>query len=237
MEEQLAVVTGASSGIGAELSRRLCRMGWRVIGAARSADKLNALREELGECFTPLTVDLADPSSLERITAAVEEHGGRLGLLVNNAGYAIAKPLHMHTPRELEDIFLVDAIRPIQLTIRLLEYMPRGSTIVNVITAGVHVRMRSLPSYGAAKIALMYASMMLREELEEKGIHLIEVYPGPVKTRFFERAGMKTPKWASTPEKVAEEIIKAIEKRKKTVYIPAPLAILRPLSTPLPIYF
>ncbi len=233
------VLTGASSGIGYHLARILCSEGYRVLGIGRNHEALEGLRREYSGCFDYLVLDLSDPRSIDEIVDYVSREYGQLDVLINNAGYAIHKPLLEHSPREIEDIVLVNTVRPIQLVIRLVEYMKPGSVVVNVITSGVYVRLYSLPSYGLSKAALHYASIMLDKELKKRGIRLVKVYPGPVKTRFFERAGAKTPsKLILDPEKVAKAVYKAIRGRRKTLYLPQVLWIL-PIITkyPLPISY
>ncbi|MGC8975880.1 MAG: SDR family NAD(P)-dependent oxidoreductase [Thermoprotei archaeon] len=127
---------------------------------------------------------------------------------------------------------LVNFITPLALVRELLPYMRRGSTVVNVITAGIHVLMTKLPLYGATKIALHYASEALRRELRDKGICLVSVYPGVVKTSFHSRAGVREVEGGVTPEEVAKRIIKSIKSKKKRVYIPSYLEIARVLLGP-----
>jgi short-subunit dehydrogenase len=112
--------------------------------------------------------------------------------------------------------------------------MGKGSAVVMVITAGVHVAMKDLPVYGATKIALHYVSKVLRRELSARGIHLVEVYPGLIRTEFHERAGRRVSGGVS-PEKVAKAIIEAVEKRKKVVYVPRYLALIRIIGPYLPL--
>jgi len=103
-----------------------------------------------------------------------------------------------------------------------------------VVTAGVHVVMRDLPVYGAAKIALHYALKALRRELEGRGVHLVEVYPGLVRTEFHERAGRGV-SGGVPPEEVARAIVEAVERRKRVVYVPRYLALLRVIGPYLPV--
>jgi len=210
----------------------MCGRGYLVVGVGRNVDALEELAEKYPECFRYVAADLVEPSSLDRVEDVVRELGG-LNVLVNNAGFGLAKPVLGHSEEEVEALFLVNAVRPIQLILRLVRYMSEGGVVVNVVTAGVHVLMKDFPIYGASKSALSYASKVFRDELRGRGIHLVEVYPGPVKTRFFERAGVKTPLTAVSAEKVAEAILRAVEKKRKTVYVPFPLRLLSVFG-PLP---
>ena|GEM_PF-6779688 len=79
------------------------------------------------------------------ISKAVKEELEKINLLVNNAGYAIGKPILLHSPQQLEDEILVNLVRPLQLIVQLLPHMEPKSTIVNIITAGVHVLLEDFP--------------------------------------------------------------------------------------------
>ncbi len=233
------MLTGASSGIGYMLTSLFCGDGYKVLGVGRNREALEELRGKYRGCFDYLVADLSSPRSLDEIENYVSRVFKRVDVLVNNAGYAIHKPLLDHSSEEIEDIMLVNVVRPIQLVIKLLKYMETGSVVVNIVTSGVYVRLYSLPSYGISKAALHYASIMLDYELKKKGIRLVKVYPGPVKTKFFERAGAKTPQhFILDPEKVAKAIYKAIKGRRKTLFLPPILWILPILTKyPLPINY
>ncbi len=219
-----ALVTGASSGIGRELARLMARRAYRVLAVARREERLRELAREYGGEYR--AVDLAEPASLDAIVGAVEEMGG-LDVLVNNAGFGVARGVLEQSPEEVEGQFLVNAVRPIQLVQRLLPYLEEDGVVVNVTTAGVHVVMAGLPVYGAAKAALHYATRALREELAARGVRLVEVLPGPVRTEFFRRAGLGEPRWAVEAEAAARAILGAVEGRRNIVYIPWYLAFMR----------
>ena len=94
----------------------------------------------------------------------------------------------------------VNFVAPLLIINSLLPYMPQGSTVVNVVTSGIFVLMRQLPLYGATKIALHYASKALRNELRQKGIKLVQVYPGLINTNFHPRAGLPEATRGEPPE-------------------------------------
>ncbi len=221
------LVTGASSGIGKALSIEFCREGGKVLGIGRNVESLKEVKNAYNDCFDYLVFDLSDVRSLRPIVTEVANRFEVLDVLVNNAGYGLYKNLLDVSVDEMVNMTLVNFITPLALVNELLPLMRRGSTVVNVITAGVHVLMTKLPLYGATKIALHYASEALRRELRTKGIRLLSVYPGVVRTSFHSRAGLSNVKGGVTPEEVAKQIIKSIKSRKKRVYIPSYLGVVR----------
>jgi len=232
-----AVVTGASRGIGRAVAERLCREGFRVVGVGRDVDVLRAAERELGECFKGLVYDLSDPSSWRRL---VEEAVGILGgvdLLVNNAGFGVYRLVLDHSLDELMSLAVVNFVAPIALTKLFLDHIPRGGTVVFVITAGIHVLMSRLPVYGASKIALHYAVKALREELKPRGIKVIAVYPGGVLTDFHRRGGGEPPRFSVTADRVADAIVKAVMRGSEEVYVPGYLRILKMFGPLLPKLF
>ena len=222
-----AVVTGASSGIGRALCAELVGRGFEVLGAARGEAALQALRGELGQRFRYVVADLSKLEGVERVAQAARELGW-VDVLVNNAGFGLYKRLLDHTGEELVGMVMVNYVAPIALARRLAPLMRRGSVVVNVITAGVHVLMTKLPAYGASKIALHYATEALRRELKPLGIRVVAVYPGYVATAFHERAGGAPTKMKPIPPKrVAKAIADAVLKGKDRVYAPGYTALLR----------
>ncbi len=222
------LVTGASSGIGKALSSEFCAEGGnRVLGVGRNIKGLEDVKSMYSDCFEYLILDLSNIENVKSIVAEVANKLGVLDVLVNNAGYGLYKNLLEIEINEIINMTLVNFIVPLALVRELQPYMKSGSVVVNIITAGIHVLMTKLPLYGATKIALHYASEALRRELEVKGIHVVNVYPGYVETSFHVRAGMSEVRKGLTPEEVAKHVIKSIKSRKKRVYVPSYLEIAR----------
>jgi hypothetical protein len=189
MVNQLKVIiTGATSGIGRELARILCRDGRNIVlGVGRNVDALNDLARELRNCIIPLQADLSKLSGIERVVEEALKTLGEVDLLINNAGSGLYKGIIEHTDEEALSMIMVNFTAPILLTKKLLHLLKAGSTVVFIITAGVHVLMESLPLYGASKAGLHYAVKALRKELRDRGIKVLAVYPGVVKSSFHER--------------------------------------------------
>ncbi|NJE07223.1 SDR family NAD(P)-dependent oxidoreductase [Thermococcus sp. M39] len=212
-----ALVTGASGGIGKLIVKRLTEQDYFVIGVGRNEKALREL-SSLGN-FDYIITDLSEKGAAERIRKALERRGiERLDLLINNAGFAIAKPLLEQNEEELEKLFKVNVIAPIVLTKELLDMIPRGGKVVFVISAAAFVNTVELPSYGAAKASLHYMVVNLEKELKEKDVHIIKVYPRQVATPFWYG---KVPKGSVSPEEAVDVILKAIKKNKSEVFVPA----------------
>lgn len=231
-----AIVTGASKGIGRSLVSKLCSSGWRVIGVARDRADLEELTYKYPGSFGYIIADLSEPRGVEQVAKKLSELDMHtLDLLVNNAGAGLYKRILDHSIDEIERIVYLNFIAPLLLTKTLLPFMNRESIVVYVVSAIVHVASKELPVYGAAKLGLHYAIKILRGELAERGIHVLTVYPGYVKTRFHASAGKIDFSKGVTPDYVAEKIIEAIQRKKKVLYVPIWVSLARVLGPYLPI--
>ena len=131
---QVAIVTGASSGIGFGCATRLAEAGLAIVGTGRDPDRLAALAEVIGdpERVATLPVDLTDDDAPQRIVDLAVSRWGRVDFLVNNAGVGSPKPLH-ETDDEALDYFLDLMLRaPFRLTREVLPHMRPGSAIINI---------------------------------------------------------------------------------------------------------
>lgn len=218
---KLYVVTGASRGIGREIARLFLDRGAEVVGVGRSEDDLRQLKKEYAG-FSYIVSDLSrEGSGLE---LAKELMGRGVKGLVNNAGYAWwGDPLKMPL-KEIRRMTQLMFLTPIELSEALLEDL-RGGVVVNIISSIVHVRMGNLTVYGAVKTALHYYTVAARPFYRQNGVHLMGVYPGPVRTEFFSHPtfpeeGVIFERFAVSPGRVARAVIKGIERRAKSVYVP-----------------
>jgi len=217
-----AVVTGATGGIGRLLVRGLLKRGYHVVGVGRRREKLEELKS-YGN-FDYILEDLGEQGSAGRIAKALRGLGiSELGLLVNNAGYALRKPLLEHSDEEIERLFKVNALAPVELTRELLSLLGSGSTVVFVISGVAFVNVPELP-YCAAKGALHYLAVNLEKELVGRGIRVMRVYPKQVKTGFWNG---RVPKGSVEPESVAKAILEGLEKGKREVFVPGYLKIVK----------
>ena len=236
----IALVTGASSGIGEATARRLAREpGTRLVLVARREDRLRALADELGGAQV-IAADLTAEDAPARVAAAVEAEHGRLDLLVNNAGAAWRGTFADGGWENVRRHMAINFDAPVRLTEALLPLLRRSapSAIVNVAsTAGRVARGRSA-AYSAAKFALIGWSDGLHLEERPNGVHVGVVLPGFVATEGFPQRELTeralTRRLVSTPERVAEAIMDAgpggrAERYVPRVYwVPAALRLLAP---------
>src|SRR5580765_8125821 len=222
-----AVITGASSGIGEATARRLAREpGAELILVARREDRLHALAASLPCEASCLALDLTVDDAPQRVREHVAERGGRLTLLVNNAGAAwrgsFAESGYDNVRRHMELNF--DAV--VRLTEGLLPLLRSSapSAIVNVAsTAGRVARARS-GAYSASKFALVGWTDALHTEERPHGVHVGMVLPGFIATEGFPATELREralTRWAvSKPEVVAEAIFETGPGGKAERYVP-----------------
>ena len=183
----IAVVTGASSGIGAATARRLAREGFHVVAAARRADRLEALVKEIGNA-TAVECDITDDASVANLAATVEGLDGPLTLLVNNAGGAHgADPVATASVDDWQwmyDVNVLGTLRVTKALLPLLEASGAGA-IVTVGSTAAFVVYEGGGGYTAAKHAQNALMGTLRLELAGKPVRVMEIDPGMVRTDEF----------------------------------------------------
>ena len=222
----IALVTGASSGIGEATARRLAREpGAKLVLVARREDRLRALAAELGG-GTVIAVDLVDDDAQQRIVSVVEQEHGRLDLLVNNAGAAWRGRFGDAGWENVRRHMEVNFDASVRLTEALLPLLRRSapSAIVNVASTASRVARPNSGAYSASKAALVGWSDALHLEEEPHGVHVGLVLPGFVATEGFpqrELTDRAATRWlVSKPEKVAEAILDAGPGGKAERFVP-----------------
>ncbi|MBI4610199.1 MAG: SDR family oxidoreductase [Candidatus Rokubacteria bacterium] len=211
-----ALVTGASSGIGAATARGLARAGMRVALLARRKERLEALAQEIaGQDGQALVCpgDVTEPPAVQSAVERMLSRWGRIDLLVNNAGRGLAAPFEATAPEELRAILEVNLIGVLTATQAVLPPMRKAGSghIINVSSV---VGRRGLPyraAYGATKFALVGLTEALRQELRESGIHVSLVYPiYTTGTEFDEAEPKKIQPHRYGPSQSAEQVARAI---------------------------
>jgi uncharacterized protein len=218
MSAMIAVVTGASSGIGEATARRLAaEPGCRLVLVARREERLRALADEVGGA-TVVAVDLLDDDAPARVRAAIEgEHGGRLDLLVNNAGASWNADFGTDEGGwdNVRRTMALNFDAQVRLTEALLPLLRASapSSVVNVSSTAGRVGRGGSGAYSASKFAFAGWSDALHLEERPNGVHVGLVLPGFVATEGFPQSMLvdrSATRWAvSKPERVAEAIMDA----------------------------
>jgi len=184
----VAIVTGASRGLGLALARELAARGWRLVIDARGADALERARAELAERTTVDAVpgDVTDPRHREALVAAA---GDRIDLLVNNAshlGPSPQPPLQAYPVGELERVYAVIVIAPLALAQLVVPRMDEGATILNVTSDAAVEAYEGWGGYGSSKAALEQMTRILAVEHPQIRVHAVD--PGDMNTQMHQEA-------------------------------------------------
>jgi short-subunit dehydrogenase len=187
--DKTVIVTGASSGIGAETARQFAAEGARVVLAARRQEATEAVAQSMDPDRTMVVpVDVTDMEGVAGLLRQAQTRFGRIDVLVNNAGYHSRGPVLDRDVLELTRMVDVNLRAPVALCRLVLPYLQQagGGAIVNVASLAGHVPIAGAAVYCATKSGLRLFSLSLAEELESSGIRVSLVSPGPVDTEFFQ---------------------------------------------------
>lgn len=214
-KQKIAVVTGASSGIGAATAGRLAGEGFHVVAVARRADRLAALASGIvaaGGAATPVPADVTKDEDVRTLAAAVAKLDGDLAVLVNNAGGAHgADPIAAGAVADWQWMYDVNVLGALRVTKALLPALIRSGagTVVMMCSTASHVVYEGGGGYTAAKHAQAAMTGTLRLELCGEPVRVIEIDPGMVKTDEFGlvRYGGDAEKAAAVYEGVAEPLL------------------------------
>ncbi|CAN5619905.1 SDR family oxidoreductase [soil metagenome] len=227
LKDRIAIVTGASSGIGEATARTLAERGAAVVLAARNEEKIRALEVEIlasGGHALGVRTDVSDRDSVDALIDKTIAEFGMLDVLVNNAGVGLSGQVAELRAEDLRHVYEVNVIGALNCIQAALPHLGPGSRIINVSSV---VGKRAIPKVGgycSSKFALNALSDALRVEIEE-GITVTSVYPGTTQTAFRdnsrrtrdEQRGWRPP--GVGPEKVAEKIAYAAENGGRDVYV------------------
>lgn len=187
---KIAVITGASSGMGKDFVRMIdkiedCDEIWAI---ARRREKLEELKSETGKLIRPVELDLSKQESLEEYEKMLKEADADICALVNAAGFGkFGKFTDIPLSEQLNMIDL-NCKALVALTYLSLPYMKRGSRVYQLGSLSAFQPVPYIGVYGATKAFVLSFSRAINKELEERGIKMISVCPGWVKTEFFDRA-------------------------------------------------
>lgn len=222
---KLALVTGATSGIGESLCRLLASKGINLLITGRNTERLDELTTELSKQVkvTKFTADLSAPDQRHWVLEQIHTHVP--DLIINNAGFGLYGPALSHPTAEQLKILNVDGLALLEITLeaaRTLRAHAKTGTILNVASAAAFFAFPELAVYSAVKSFVLQLSQSLDAELQSAGIRVLATCPGMVDTEFSKRAGGEKDSSALamsiSPDKAAHCIWHQIQ-TEKPVYI------------------
>lgn len=233
--ELVAVVTGASSGIGAQLARDLAARGVRVALLARRTDRLDALAREIGvvdgEAF-PLRCDVTDRPAVDAAVRQVIDRWGSVDVLVNAAGYGRHVLFKDHQVEDVERMMRTNYLGTVYAVKAVLPSMrsQHRGWIVNVVSVAGRLAQPDEAAYSATKFAVAGLSEALAYELEPLGIRVLAVYPGLVRTEMITPAVLarlpeRVAAGAIEPAEVSRAVFRALERGRREVTVPGWMAM------------
>lgn len=195
---KVAVVTGASRGIGFEISQILAEKGYQVIAVSRSVDPLNRLKDTNPDFITSLPTDLTKTGDVDKLTDQIEKEFTEIDILINNAGALIKKSFADLTLDDWRSQLESNLISAVHITKQLLPYFKENTHIVNISSMGGFqgsAKFPGLVAYSVSKGALSILTECLATELSDRNIKANALCLGAVQTEMFEEAfpGVEAP--------------------------------------------
>ncbi|MBE6632283.1 MAG: SDR family NAD(P)-dependent oxidoreductase [Ruminococcaceae bacterium] len=233
MRKKIAIITGASSGIGKQFALKLKDHGnydevWAI---ARNAERLAALRDELPFPVKTLSVDLTKSESIDELKKILAEEDPLISLLINCSGYGKFEAMAALTFEENVGMIDLNCRALTEMTYISLPYMEEGSEIVNIASVAAFQPIPYINVYGATKAYVLSFSRALNRELKGRGIRSFAVCPFWTKTAFFDRAVNEekeavVKKYAAMyePEYIVDYAWKAMKNKNKDYCIPGLIA-------------
>jgi uncharacterized protein len=227
---RVALVTGASSGLGRLLALRFAGAGARVALVALPGPELDAVGQEIARMGAEGLVLPCDVAARDQVFAAAERalhHFGGVDVLVNNAGYGHHRSFLEWSLDDMERLFRVNFFGTLYWTKTLLPQMVerREGWIVFMASVAGRLGVPDESAYAASKFAMVGLAEALASELDDRGVHVLTVCPGPVQTGFFDTEAMarmpaSTKRSMIGPERVIEAIVSALAAGKHEITVP-----------------
>lgn len=191
MAKTIVIITGASSGIGREFALQIdahLRKTDEIWLIARNKQKLKALAAQLRNNIRVLGMDITSPAQIDRLEDMLEEEHCRIRMLVNSAGYGVFGDVTSLSRREQLGMVEVNCEALTAVTRCCLPFMSKGSRIIQMASSAAFVPQPGFAVYAATKAYVDSFSLALGAELQDRGIYVTSVCPGPVNTPFFDIA-------------------------------------------------
>ena len=226
------VITGASSGIGADVAIEVAKQGGNPILIARRAERLdellNQIKVDFGIDGMAYSLDVSNTDEVSRIFELIYREAGNIDVLINNAGFAQFKDVHETTNEEVKAMFEVNVFGLIACTTAVLPTMKARNTgqIINIASIIGKIPTPKASAYAATKHAVLGFTNALRMETSDTNIQITAINPGPVKTAFFQIAdqqGNYTKNISNMmldSKTVARKIVSTIGTKKRELNLP-----------------
>lgn len=215
LDSKIAVVTGASSGIGKAFSKALIDKGATVYGLARSTDKLKAIQNDLGEQFKPVTLDITRHNDIEKWVQDTFADSHQPDVLINNAGLGRFGKVDELSLEDWETMINTNLSGIFYMTRQIVPLMKRNEAtchIINIASIAGKIGNPELSGYNASKYGVRGFSEALFKELRYDGIKVTCFYPGSIATEFFDKAtDSGTHPNMMHPEDVANVLVNVLE--------------------------
>jgi uncharacterized protein len=210
MTTPIALITGASAGLGTDFARQLSATGARLVLVARRKERLDALAAELGNARA-VAIDLAEPGAAERLLADVAAHGEHVDCLVNNAGFGLAGNFAALDGARQRSMIDLNCGLLTELTHGVLPGMRarRRGGILNVASTAAFQPGPGMAVYFATKAFVLSFTEALHEEVLRDGLHVSALCPGPTATEFGDVAGFGTNGAFKTIAADSESVVRA----------------------------
>lgn len=213
-DERVAVVTGASKGLGAAIARRFAREGIRVVACARTEDKLRQVAESDPDRILPVPCDVTQSQQVKRVIDTALEHFGRIDISVNNAGLGRFGKVHELSEEDWDEMMAVNLKGAFLACKYAIPHLIRQKGhIVNISSVAGTVTFPGGGGYCASKFGLMALSDVLTQELKPHEVKVCTLCPGSILTEF----GAAKP-YALKPEQVAETVWQMVSAPAGVIY-------------------
>ncbi|WP_242143798.1 MULTISPECIES: SDR family oxidoreductase [unclassified Bacillus cereus group] len=232
LQEQVIVITGASSGIGEQIAMQVAEQGAIPVLIARTEEKLKKLMNKIKTTYhTPCyyyLLDVSDENAVETVFAQVLQDIGKIDILVNNAGFGIFKTFEDASMHEVKGMFQVNVFGLVACTKVVLPHMIERNEgqIINIASLAGKIATPKSSAYAATKHAVLGFTNSLRMELSNTNIYVTAINPGPIDTNFFDIADQSGTyvknmgRYMLKPTYVAGQIVKAMHTKKREVNLP-----------------
>lgn len=235
LANRVALVTGASTGLGQAIAEQLIEAGATVYGLARSKDRLDSLHDTHGDAFVSCPADVRDQEAVEAIVERIKSDAGRLDILVNNAGLGRFGAVD-EMPVEDWDVQHDTNLRGLYLCTRTVVPVMRaqnedtgfGGHIVNIASIAGLIGNPNISAYNATKFGVRGFSQALMKEVRSAGIRVSCLYPGSIETEFFDRAGADITDQPLQADDVAATVLHVVQAPENHLISEVVLRPLRP---------